>query len=90
MRAKVEECGQRKLRRRERCSKWVRDMVRVVDFEPGTLMVFRGMYAPHRVSPVLGKYSRLNAVLTYSTDRRRKGDARFNKLLYGARARGES
>ena len=63
-----------------------RDNVRIVDFEPGTLMVFRGMYALHRVSPVVGNRARLNAVLTYSTDPHWKGDTRFNALLYGARA----
>ena len=51
-----------------------RDNVRVVGFEPGTLMVFRGMYSLHRVSPVSGKHSRLNTVLTYSTDPGWKGD----------------
>ena len=31
-----------------------RDQVQVVGFEPGTLMVFRGHYTLHRVSPVRG------------------------------------
>jgi hypothetical protein len=63
-----------------------RDRVKVVLFQPGTLMIFRGRYALHRVSPVMGRRPRLIAVLSYSTQRGYHGSDLANRLVYGERA----
>ena len=66
-----------------------RDKVNVVPFQPGTLMIFRGRYALHRVSPVEGGRLRLIAILSYSTQRGYLGSDLANRLVYGERtARG--
>lgn len=66
-----------------------RDKINVVPFQPGTLMIFRGRYALHRVSPVEGGRLRLIAVLSYSTQRGYLGSDLANRLVYGERtARG--
>jgi len=62
-----------------------RDKVKVVPFQPGTLMIFRGRYSLHRVSPVTGKRLRLIAVLSYSTQRGYLGSDLANRLVYGER-----
>jgi len=62
-----------------------RDNVQVVGFEPGTLMVFRGRYSLHRVSPVEGDVNRLVAILTYSTEPNWMGTPRTNELVFGPR-----
>lgn len=40
--------------------------VRTLDPEPGTLSLFRGHLSPHRVTPVQGDVSRINAVVSYA------------------------
>jgi hypothetical protein len=62
-----------------------RDEVKVVPFQPGTLMIFRGRYALHRVSPVVGRQPRLIAVLSYSTEPEYYGSDLANRLVYGER-----
>jgi hypothetical protein len=62
-----------------------RDKVRVVPFQPGTLMIFRGHYSLHRVSPVEGKTPRLVAILSYSTKPNYYGSMVANRLVYGDR-----
>jgi hypothetical protein len=62
-----------------------RDRVNVVPFQPGTLMIFRGRYALHRVSPVTGSRPRLIAVLSYSTQHGYLGSDLANRLVYGER-----
>ena len=62
-----------------------RDNVQVIEFEPGTLMVFRGRYSLHRVSPVDGDVTRLVAILTYSTKPNWLGTPRTNELVFGPR-----
>lgn len=62
-----------------------RDKINVVPFQPGTLMIFRGRYALHRVSPVGGGRLRLIAVLSYSTQRGYLGSDLANRLVYGER-----
>lgn len=63
-----------------------RDKVEVVPFQPGTLMIFRGHYSLHRVSPVMGSRLRLIAVLSYSTQPGYHGSDLANRLVYGERA----
>ena len=62
-----------------------REKINVVPFQPGTLMIFRGRYALHRVSPVEGSRLRLIAVLSYSTQRGYLGSDLANRLVYGER-----
>jgi hypothetical protein len=62
-----------------------REKVNVVPFQPGTLMIFRGRYSMHRVSPVTGDRLRLIAVLSYSTQPRYLGSDLANRLVYGER-----
>ena len=63
-----------------------RDLVQVVPFEPGTLMIFRGIYSLHRVSPVRGSMARLIAIFSYSTQPGWTGTAYVNEAVYGLRA----
>ena len=60
-----------------------RDDVQVVEFEPGTLMIFRGHYSLHRVSPVKSSYSRLVAVMNYNTEPNWVGTPKVNNDIYG-------
>jgi hypothetical protein len=62
-----------------------RDRVSIVPFQPGTLMIFRGRYSLHRVSPVAGGTVRLIAVLSYSTQPAYFGSDLANRLVYGDR-----
>lgn len=43
-----------------------RDGICTLSCEPGTLVLFRGHWSPHRVTPVEGTRPRINAVLAYS------------------------
>lgn len=63
-----------------------RDKVKVVPFQPGTLMIFHGHNSLHRVSPVTGSRLRLIAVLSYSTQPGYHGKDLANRLVYGERA----
>ncbi|MEA2779277.1 MAG: hypothetical protein QOK29_821 [Rhodospirillaceae bacterium] len=62
-----------------------RDKVKVIPFQPGTLMIFRGHYALHRVGPVEGSRPRLVAILSYSTQQGYYGSMLANRLVYGDR-----
>ena len=53
--------------------------------EAGTLTVFRGMYALHRVSAVAGNRPRITAVLSYDTRPDRIASDRENGHIYGPR-----
>lgn len=53
--------------------------------EAGTLTVFRGMYALHRVSEVIGSRPRITAVLSYDTRPDRLASDRENAHIYGPR-----
>ena len=46
---------------------------------PGSLAIFQGRNALHRVSPIAGSRPRINSVLTYGE----KPDMRLNKLTQG-------
>jgi hypothetical protein len=62
-----------------------RECVRVIPFEPGTLMVFRGRHALHRVAPVSGSRSRLIALFSYSTVPNWIGTKHTNAQVFGPR-----
>jgi len=50
---------------------------------PGTLAVFRGQHALHRVTPVSGPRPRINSVLTYGEDPGMKLSPLTQELFYG-------
>ena len=51
--------------------------------EPGTLSFFRGRYSMHRVTPVAGAKTRVNAVLAYSEKPDDKMNGLTQQLFYG-------
>jgi hypothetical protein len=51
----------------------------------GTLSLFRGHYSMHRVTPVVGKRQRLQAILGYSTNPAMFGKVESSILHYGPR-----
>jgi len=53
---------------------------------PGTLAVFRGQHALHRVTPVSGPRPRINSVLTYGEQPGMKLNELTQKLFYGRTA----
>src|SRR5579863_6087723 len=53
---------------------------------PGTLAVFRGQHALHRVTPVSGSRPRINSVLTYGEQPDMKLNELTQKLFYGRTA----
>ena len=53
---------------------------------PGTLAVFRGQHALHRVTPVSGSRPRINSVLTYGEHPEMKLSELTQKLFYGRTA----
>jgi len=53
---------------------------------PGTLAVFRGQHALHRVTPVSGPRPRINSVLTYGEHPDMKLNELTQKLFYGRTA----
>ncbi len=53
---------------------------------PGTLAVFRGQHALHRVTPVSGPRPRINSVLTYGEHPGMKLTDLTQKLFYGRTA----
>jgi hypothetical protein len=53
---------------------------------PGTLAVFRGQHAMHRVTPVSGPRPRINSVLTYGERPDMKLSELTQKLFYGRTA----
>ena len=54
--------------------------------QPGTLAVFRGQHALHRVTPVSGPRPRINSVLTYGEHPGMKLTELTQKLLCGRTA----
>ncbi len=57
--------------------------VRRIDGSPGTLVLFRGRYSLHRVTPVEGTRARLTAVLAYDTEPGRMLTEHTRRLFYG-------
>ena len=53
---------------------------------PGTLAVFRGQHALHRVTPVSGQRPRINSVLTYGERPGMKLNRLAQELFYGRTA----
>jgi hypothetical protein len=60
--------------------------VRWLPASPGTLAVFRGQHALHRVTPVSGPRPRINSVLTYGEHPGMKLTGLTQKLFYGRTA----
>jgi hypothetical protein len=59
------------------------DRVQTMSGEAGTLALFRGHWSPHRVTPVEGAQTRINAVLSYArAPGHRLGDETY-RLFYG-------
>ncbi|NOX28900.1 MAG: 2OG-Fe(II) oxygenase [Actinobacteria bacterium] len=54
---------------------------------PGTLALFRGRYALHRVTPVVGSVTRMNTVLTYGTESDMCLSELTQRLFYGRRVK---
>jgi len=50
---------------------------------PGTLAIFQGRHALHRVTPVTGKATRMNAVFTFGTDPQMRLTPITQQLFYG-------
>jgi len=63
-----------------------RENVRSVELTAGTLMLFRGHYSIHRVTPVMGTRRRLQLIFAYADQPNLKGSADSSRLHYGARA----
>lgn len=63
------------------------DGVRVVEFRPGTLMVFRGHYSLHRVSAVRSRHPPLISVMNYNAEPDWVGTPHINEVVYGLRQR---
>ncbi len=61
------------------------DRVKVNQLRAGTLSLFRGHYSMHRVTPVVGKRQRLQAILGYSTNPDMFGKLESSILHYGPR-----
>jgi hypothetical protein len=60
-----------------------RDGVRVLSQDAGALVLFRGRYSLHRVTPVEGERPRLVAVLSYDTEPGVKLTEHNRRLFYG-------
>ena len=63
-----------------------RDGVRTLDMDAGALVLFRGRYALHRVTPVEGATPRLLAVLSYDTKPGRMLTEHTRRIFYGRAA----
>ena len=59
-----------------------RASVRQVEITPGTLMLFRGHYSLHRVTPVEGKRRRLQLIFAYAARPDQQGSAESSRLHY--------
>ncbi len=53
--------------------------------DAGTLTIFRGMYAMHRVSEVRGGMSRITAIFSYDSEPDRIAEDEVNIAIYGSR-----
>ena len=60
-----------------------REGVRALDLEAGALVVFRGRYALHRVTPVEGEAPRLLAVLSYDPEPGKMLTEHTRRIFYG-------
>ncbi len=63
-----------------------RENVRSVEITAGTLMLFRGHFSLHRVTPVEGKRHRLQLIFAYADRPDQHGSAESSRLHYGTRA----
>ncbi len=63
-----------------------RDEVRRLAMGPGALVLFRGRYALHRVTPVEGDRPRIIAVLSYDPQPGKRLTAHTQRLFYGRAA----
>lgn len=61
-----------------------REPVRSLHAGPGTLTLFRGRHSLHRVTPVRGSASRVNAVLAYASTPGHRLSPLNRRLFYGA------
>jgi len=61
-----------------------REPVRSLHAEPGALTLFRGRHSLHRVTPVRGTTSRINAVLAYASTPGHRLTPLNRRLFYGA------
>ena len=59
------------------------DRIRTMSGEPGTLALFRGHWSPHRVTPVEGSRTRINAVLSYAVAPGHRLGEETYRLFYG-------
>ena len=59
------------------------DRIRTMSGEPGTLALFRGHWSPHRVTPVEGARTRINAVLSYAVAPGHRLGEETYRLFYG-------
>ena len=59
------------------------DRVQTMSGEAGTLALFRGHWSPHRVTPVEGAQTRVNAVLSYARAPGHRLTAETYRLFYG-------
>lgn len=58
---------------------------KVLETAPGTLAIFKGRHALHRVTPVSGDVARMNMVLTYGTEPDMHLSELTQRLFYGRR-----
>ncbi len=58
---------------------------KVLQTAPGTLAIFKGRHALHRVTQVVGEVARMNMVLTYGTDPGMHLSELTQRLFYGRR-----
>jgi hypothetical protein len=59
------------------------DRVQTMSGEAGTLALFRGHWSPHRVTPVAGTQTRINAVLSYARAPGHRLTEETYRLFYG-------
>ena len=62
---------------------------RVLPTSPGTLAIFQGRHSLHRVTPVEGETTRMNAVLTYGAEPDMCLSGLTQELFYGRRMRSD-
>lgn len=61
------------------------DLVRTLQFEPGTLSVFRGNRSLHGVTPCVGPVERLVAIFTFATVPGFRNSANVQEIFWGKR-----
>ncbi len=60
-----------------------RDMVQLVENKPGTLVLFKGRYSLHRVTPIEGKTSRLMGLFGYDAKPGTQSSNYLRRIRYG-------